>query len=141
MEWEAFGEETDLVRRARLLDEGLEILTGLWRGEPFDFAGRELSVRGAQFLPTPLQTPRIPIWIAGYWPQRAPLRRAARWDGLFALFRDGPPRRREPARAGGRAGARSRAPALHRSTSCTAPIARRRSNPTRARARPGGSRT
>ena len=91
VEWASLGEETDLVRRARLLDEGLAILTGLWSGEPFDFSGSELSVRGAQFLPVPVQSPRIPIWIAAYWPSRAPLRRAARWDGLFALFRDGPP--------------------------------------------------
>jgi hypothetical protein len=32
------------------------------------------------------------VWIAAYWPHQPPLRRAARWDGLFALFRDGPPR-------------------------------------------------
>jgi len=91
VEWAAFGEETDLVRRARMLDEGLEIVTGLWRGEPFDFEGTQFRVRGAQFLPKPTQAPRIPVWIAGYWPHRAPLRRAARWDGLFALFADGPP--------------------------------------------------
>jgi alkanesulfonate monooxygenase SsuD/methylene tetrahydromethanopterin reductase-like flavin-dependent oxidoreductase (luciferase family) len=92
VEWAAFDEEDDLVRRARILDEGLEILTGLWRGEPFRFEGRELRVRGAHFLPTPLQSPRIPVWIAAYWPHQRPLRRAARWDGLFALFRDGSPR-------------------------------------------------
>jgi alkanesulfonate monooxygenase SsuD/methylene tetrahydromethanopterin reductase-like flavin-dependent oxidoreductase (luciferase family) len=91
VEWAALGEETDLVRRAHLLDEGLEILNGLWSGEPFDFSGRGHAVRGAQFLPKPLQSPRIPVWIAGYWPRRAPVLRAARWDGLFALFRDGPP--------------------------------------------------
>ncbi len=91
VEWEAFGEETDLARRARLLDEGLAILDGLWRGEPFEFEGRELTVRSAHFSPRALQSPRIPVWIAAYWPNRAPLRRAARWDGLFALFRDGPP--------------------------------------------------
>ena len=92
VEWAAFAEETDLARRGRILDEGLEILCGLWRGEPFHFEGREHRVRGAHFLPTPLQSPRIPVWIAAYWPHQPPLRRAARWDGLFALFRDGPPR-------------------------------------------------
>jgi alkanesulfonate monooxygenase SsuD/methylene tetrahydromethanopterin reductase-like flavin-dependent oxidoreductase (luciferase family) len=67
VEWAAFGEETGLVRRARILDEGLEILCGLWRGEPFYFDGLELRVRGAQFRPTPLQSPRIPVWIGAYW--------------------------------------------------------------------------
>ena len=92
MEWAAFGEERDLVRRAQLLDEGLAVVAGLWRGEPFDFEGTHFRVHGAQFRPTPHQSPRIPVWIAAYWPHRAPLHRAARWDGLFALFRDGPPR-------------------------------------------------
>jgi hypothetical protein len=27
----------------------------------------------------------IPIWVAGQWPNRAPLRRAARWDGVFPI--------------------------------------------------------
>jgi alkanesulfonate monooxygenase SsuD/methylene tetrahydromethanopterin reductase-like flavin-dependent oxidoreductase (luciferase family) len=29
-----------------------------------------------------LQTPRIPIWIGGFWPRKAPALRAARWDGF-----------------------------------------------------------
>src|SRR5512135_103160 len=32
--FEAFGEVTDRKARAELLDEGLEIVTGLWRGQP-----------------------------------------------------------------------------------------------------------
>jgi len=91
-EWAAFGEEQDLGRRAELLDEGLEVLAGLWSGERFSHSGRHFTATDAEFRPTPAQTPRIPVWIAAYWPNLAPLRRAARWDGLFALFRDGPPR-------------------------------------------------
>jgi hypothetical protein len=37
-------------------------------------------------LPTPVQRPRVPVWIGGYWPHRRPMRRAARWDGAFPLF-------------------------------------------------------
>ena len=91
LEWAALGEETDLARRAAMLDESLDVITGLWSGEPFDFEGTHYRVRGERFLPTPAQAPRIPIWIAAYWPNRAPLRRAARFDGLFGLFRDGAP--------------------------------------------------
>src|SRR3970282_1786048 len=36
-----------------------------------------------RFEPRPVQRPRIPIWVAGFWPARAPFRRAARWDGVF----------------------------------------------------------
>ncbi len=91
VEWAGFGEETDLARRAQMLDEGLEVLAGLWSGAPLEFEGTHFRVDRAQFQPTPVQIPRIPVWIGGYWPSPAPLRRASRWDGLFALFRDGPP--------------------------------------------------
>ena len=91
-EWAAFGEEMDLARRGEMLDEALAVLAGLWSGERFSFAGTHFGVRDACFRPTALQTPRIPVWIAAYWPHLRPLRRAARWDGLFALFPDGPPR-------------------------------------------------
>jgi alkanesulfonate monooxygenase SsuD/methylene tetrahydromethanopterin reductase-like flavin-dependent oxidoreductase (luciferase family) len=78
----AFGLDADPVLRAALLDEGLAIVAGLWSGEPFTFAGQHFRVDDVTFRPTPLQTPRIPVWIAAYWPHRRPLRRAARWDGL-----------------------------------------------------------
>jgi len=90
-EWAAFGEELDLAKRAELLDEGLAVLAGLWSGRPFSHSGGHFRVSESRFLPTAVQTPRIPVWIAGYWPAKRPLRRAAAWDGLFALFRDGPP--------------------------------------------------
>jgi alkanesulfonate monooxygenase SsuD/methylene tetrahydromethanopterin reductase-like flavin-dependent oxidoreductase (luciferase family) len=81
----AFGDEPDPRLRAEMLDEGLEVLTGLWSGERFNFEGQHFTVRDAQFLPTPLQKPRPPIWIAGRWPAKRPFRRAARWDGVFPL--------------------------------------------------------
>jgi hypothetical protein len=37
-----------------------------------------------------VQTPRIPVWVASRWPNRRPLRRAARWDGLFPIELPGP---------------------------------------------------
>jgi len=42
------------------------------------------------FLPRPVQTPRIPVWVGGWWPNLAPIRRAARWDGIFPGRLDGP---------------------------------------------------
>jgi len=70
-----FGEEGDARARARLLDDGLERLQAYWDGE---------------FEPRPLQRPRIPVWVAARWPHRRPLRRAARWDGLFPVDLPGP---------------------------------------------------
>lgn len=81
-EYSTFADELDDKVRAEMLDEGLDVLTGLWRGEPFSFDGRHYTVRNAQFLPTSVQAPRIPIWVGGQWPHKAPMRRAARWDGV-----------------------------------------------------------
>jgi alkanesulfonate monooxygenase SsuD/methylene tetrahydromethanopterin reductase-like flavin-dependent oxidoreductase (luciferase family) len=74
-ELEAFGEVTDPRERARLLDTGLERLTAYWDGE---------------LLPRPVQRPRIPIWVAGRYPNRRPLARAARFDGVFPIDLPGP---------------------------------------------------
>jgi len=85
LEYAAFGEEPDDRHRARKLDEGLSVLAGLWSGERFSFAGEHYTVSDVQFLPTPVQRPRIPIWVAQMYPHRKPLRRAARWDGLVPM--------------------------------------------------------
>jgi len=82
-EFEQFGEDGDARTRADRLDEALEIVTGLWSGEPFSFDGSHHQVKRCTFLPRPVQSPRIPIWVGGYWPNRRPFRRAARWDGVF----------------------------------------------------------
>jgi alkanesulfonate monooxygenase SsuD/methylene tetrahydromethanopterin reductase-like flavin-dependent oxidoreductase (luciferase family) len=70
-----FGEEGDARARARLLDEGLDRLVRYWDGE---------------FEPRPARRPRIPVWVAARWPHRRPLRRAARWEGLFPIDLPGP---------------------------------------------------
>lgn len=85
VEFARFGEDPDPVVRAAKVDEGLEVLTGLWSGNPFRFQGEQYQVEEVVFHPPPLQTPRIPIWVAGVWPRKAPFRRAARWDGAFPL--------------------------------------------------------
>jgi probable F420-dependent oxidoreductase len=82
-EFARFGEEPDPRIRAEMLDEALEVLTGLWSGEPFSFHGRHYRVDEATLLPRPLQQPRIPIWVGGTWPRKPAFRRAARWDGVI----------------------------------------------------------
>jgi alkanesulfonate monooxygenase SsuD/methylene tetrahydromethanopterin reductase-like flavin-dependent oxidoreductase (luciferase family) len=74
-ELEPYGEVVDARERARLLDDGLAQLTRLWGGE---------------FEPVPVQRPRIPVWVAGRWPNKPPVRRAARWDGFFPIDLAGP---------------------------------------------------
>ena len=84
-----FDEVTDSKTRARRLDEGLDILTGLWSAQPFSYQGDQYNIKEVTFRPTPVQSPRIPIWVGGWWPNKPPLRRAARWDGVYALKGNG----------------------------------------------------
>ena len=86
VQWEFgwFGEPTEAKHRGAMLDEGLAILDGLWSGEPFAFSGAHYRLERMRFLPRPVQQPRIPVWVAGWWPNKPPLRRAARWDGVLA---------------------------------------------------------
>lgn len=82
----AFGrvnEEKDRRVRAERLDEGLAILTGLWSGQPFGFQGKHYQMDPMTFLPTPAQTPRIPIWVVGAWPRMKSMRRVLQYDGLL----------------------------------------------------------
>ena len=58
------GEITDRQTRAEMLDESLEIITGLWTGQPFRFTGKHFHLDEMTFLPPPVQSPRIPIWVA-----------------------------------------------------------------------------
>ncbi len=88
-EYSTFGEDADDRVRAEKLDEGLAVLAGLWSGKPFAFEGTHFHVSETTFLPAPLQSPRIPVWVAGIWPSRRPLRRAARWDGVFPIKEGG----------------------------------------------------
>jgi alkanesulfonate monooxygenase SsuD/methylene tetrahydromethanopterin reductase-like flavin-dependent oxidoreductase (luciferase family) len=80
-----FGEQTDRKIRAELLDEGLDILTGLWKGQPFRYDGKHYHLAETSFLPPPppTQIPRIPIWVVGAWPRPKSMARALRYDGLL----------------------------------------------------------
>jgi alkanesulfonate monooxygenase SsuD/methylene tetrahydromethanopterin reductase-like flavin-dependent oxidoreductase (luciferase family) len=89
-EYSNFGEPVDARLHGEMLDEGLSVLKGLWSGRPFSFEGRHFQVKETVFRPAPLQTPQIPVWVAGRWPARKPFRRAAAWDGVVPVSRDGP---------------------------------------------------
>jgi alkanesulfonate monooxygenase SsuD/methylene tetrahydromethanopterin reductase-like flavin-dependent oxidoreductase (luciferase family) len=84
-----FGEVTDRKTRAELMDEGLDILTGLWRGQPFSYDGKHYTIRPFERIvaPAPVQQPRIPIWMVGVWGSERSMRRALRYDGLLPNVR------------------------------------------------------
>jgi len=86
--YETWGEESDPKIRAQKLDESLEIITKLWCGEKFTHEGTHYKINQVQYSQQPIQRPRIPIWVAGYWPNKAPMRRASAWDGAFPFKGD-----------------------------------------------------
>jgi alkanesulfonate monooxygenase SsuD/methylene tetrahydromethanopterin reductase-like flavin-dependent oxidoreductase (luciferase family) len=101
-EFGLFGEPTDRRVRAELLDEGLDVLAGLWSGQPFSHEGKHFTVGPVRFSPSPVQRPRVPIWVGGILPRSGllaraarrvagmhsssgPVARAARWDGFVPI--------------------------------------------------------
>ncbi len=82
------GEPTDARTRAEMLDESLAILEGLWTGEAFGHQGRHYRFSPMTFRPTPVQQPRIPIWVVGAWPSERSVRRTLRYDGILPQTSD-----------------------------------------------------
>ena len=71
-EFGQFGEETDVKVRATKLDEGLDVLAGLWRGKSFSYQGNEPGTENG-FLAAAGADPPLPppIWGGrggGFWP-------------------------------------------------------------------------
>src|SRR5262249_333793 len=83
-EYARFGEPTDSKVLAGMLDEGLEVITLLWTGEPVTFHAPHFTVQDPALTPPhppPAHHPRVRIGVGGDWPKKGPARRAARWDG------------------------------------------------------------
>jgi len=96
-EFSAFGESVEAQKRAQLLDEGLELLRLFETGRPVDYRGHNYEVHSPAFLPRPFQG-TVPIWVAGRWPNRRPLARAARYEGFFPIFAGAEPPSAPPRR-------------------------------------------
>jgi alkanesulfonate monooxygenase SsuD/methylene tetrahydromethanopterin reductase-like flavin-dependent oxidoreductase (luciferase family) len=85
------GEEKDRRVRAERLDEGIDLIRGLWEGR-LRYAGRHFNINlepRPDFAQTtkPVQE-RIPIWVVGAWPRERSMRRVLRCDGLLAAAMD-----------------------------------------------------
>jgi len=83
--FKAVGEEVDRKKRAKMVDESLDILDGLWSGEKFSYDGEYYHIRDVTFEPKPVQRPRVPIWVVGAWPRMKSLRRVLRCDGVIPI--------------------------------------------------------
>ncbi|HEU4915526.1 MAG TPA: LLM class F420-dependent oxidoreductase [Acidimicrobiia bacterium] len=51
--------------RIRMLEEGVEIMKAMWTEEVVHYEGRHYRLEGAICQPKPLQSPHIPLWVAG----------------------------------------------------------------------------
>lgn len=90
-----FGEIVDARERGELLDEGAELVASLMSGARVEHRGHHFVADGVQFLPKPVQRPRVPIWLGAEGgvrrsaerpgPRARPVERAARYDGLFLI--------------------------------------------------------
>lgn len=84
-DWEPYGRSFDTSTVAEQLDESLDVIDGLWREEEFSYDGSHYELREATLQPTPVQNPRIPILLGGWWPNKNPIARGARWDGIMPV--------------------------------------------------------
>ncbi|OWY60641.1 LLM class F420-dependent oxidoreductase, partial [cyanobacterium TDX16] len=65
----------DTAARFAMLEEQLEILTGLWAtpaGETYSFSGTHHVLEDSPALPKPVQQPHPPIIVGGHGPKRTP---------------------------------------------------------------------
>lgn len=84
-ELSSFGEITDAPTRGRALSEGLDVLTGLLSGNEVRHHGEFYRADGVTFLPVAPRPTGVPIWLAARWPNPAPIRRAAKYQGVVII--------------------------------------------------------
>lgn len=73
------------AERIARLDESVEIVKSLWRGEAVTHAGRMGTWSGARVEPAPIQRAGPPVWIAAMGPKALGLvaRRADGWEASY----------------------------------------------------------
>jgi probable F420-dependent oxidoreductase len=81
-EFRALG--VDMAERNELFDESIEVMRGVWAGEPFDYAGRHFMAAGVGQRPAPARAGGPPILVGGN--SAASRHRAARLQGWSPLL-------------------------------------------------------
>jgi alkanesulfonate monooxygenase SsuD/methylene tetrahydromethanopterin reductase-like flavin-dependent oxidoreductase (luciferase family) len=73
------------ARRADLLQEQLQVITGLWSQDPFSHAGMAYTLHAASFTPKPVQQPRPTIIVGGRTTSQRLPKLAARYGDEFVI--------------------------------------------------------
>ena len=85
------GEVTELRARAERLDEGIDLIRGLWDGQ-MSYHGRHYDYECPRDdlvqVGRPVQQ-RIPIWVVAAWARPKSLRRVLRCDGVVPQYQVG----------------------------------------------------
>jgi alkanesulfonate monooxygenase SsuD/methylene tetrahydromethanopterin reductase-like flavin-dependent oxidoreductase (luciferase family) len=85
-EHQAYGFEfPPPARRVDLVEEQLQVITGLWREDPFSHDGRAYHVCQAHFTPKTVQQPRPPIIVGGRTTSERLPKLAARYADEFVI--------------------------------------------------------
>lgn len=85
-EHSTFGGSYEPRMLGRRYDEALDVIVGLWSGQPFEYSGGFFNLKGATLAVTPVQQPRISILMGCWWPNKKPFQRAAQWDGIMPFW-------------------------------------------------------
>jgi alkanesulfonate monooxygenase SsuD/methylene tetrahydromethanopterin reductase-like flavin-dependent oxidoreductase (luciferase family) len=71
----------NIRERQERLEETLQIIQGLWRGEPLDYQGNQFQLQQANGYPFPVQKPHVPILVGGGG-ERVTLRQVAQYADM-----------------------------------------------------------
>lgn len=84
----------DTAGRFDLLEEQLELITGLWDtplGERYNFSGKHYQIVDSPALPKPVQTPHPPVIVGGSGKRRTPMlaaKYAAEFNSCFSTMNE-----------------------------------------------------
>lgn len=82
-EYHALGRGHLFADRGAVTDESLDVMMRCWEGGEFSWDGKFFQFRNIQFDPTPIQKPRVPLWIGSRTDQKRPMARVAKYADVW----------------------------------------------------------
>jgi probable F420-dependent oxidoreductase len=82
-EYHALGRGHLFDQRGPYTNEALDVMLRCWQGGEFGYEGQWVNFRRLGFAPTPVQKPRIPLWVGSLGTAGPPMRRAAKYADVW----------------------------------------------------------